>query len=91
MNEISHWVWPFAASEFAIEEVLIYKGDHKDSVYAASGEMLDGYFYDLLMNMLVEKEVDQELVGQLCELATNYEQSLFVQMLKETKQFFQGK
>lgn len=71
--------------------MLIYKGEHKESVYAASGEMLDGYFYDLLMNLLVEKEVDQEFAGQLCELATNYEQSLFVKLLKETKQFFQSK
>lgn len=80
-----------AADVFGIEEVLIFKGEHKDAVYAASGDMLDGYFYDLLMNLLAEKKVDNDFVTNLSELATNYEQSLFINLLKETKQFFQSK
>lgn len=76
---------------FGIDEVVIFKGEHKESVYAATGDMLDGYFYDLMINLLTEKNIDQEFVSNLSQLATQYEQSLFVTLLKETKQFFQSK
>lgn len=79
------------ADVFGIEEVLIFKGEHKDAVYAASGDMLDGYFYDLLMNLLAEKKVDHEFASSLSELATQYEQTQFINLLKETKKFFQSK
>lgn len=53
--------------------------------------MLEGYFYDLLMNMLAEKKITQELGTTISELATQYEQTLFVNLLKDTKTFFQAK
>lgn len=53
--------------------------------------MLEGYFYDLLMNMLAEKNITQEFGNSISELATQYEQILFINLLKDTKTFFQPK
>lgn len=76
--------------------MTIFKGNHSEKVYACSGDMLDGYFYDLLMNLLSEKGVTDEFVNKMSELATQYEQSsrqssrqsLFVNLLQDTKKFF---
>ncbi|XP_055313913.1 complement component 1 Q subcomponent-binding protein, mitochondrial isoform X2 [Sitodiplosis mosellana] len=76
---------------YGIEELTIFKGKHSEKVYACAGDMLDGYFYDLLMNLLSEKGVTDEFVRKMQELATQYEQSLFVDLLQETKQFFESK
>lgn len=76
---------------YGIEELTIFKGQHSEKVYACAGDMLDGYFYDLLMNLLAEKGVTDEFVHKVSELATQYEQSLFVNLLQETKQFFESK
>ena len=38
---------------FAIEEVTMYEGDKiSDKNYAVAGDILDGYLYDLFMQML---------------------------------------
>jgi len=76
---------------YGIEELTIFKGSHSEKVYACAGDMLDGYFYDLLMNLLSEKGITDEFVSKLSELATQYEQSLFVNLLQETKKFFESK
>lgn len=76
---------------YGIDELTIYKGAFSEKVYACSGDMLDGYFYDLLMNLLSEKGVTDEFVNKVSELATQYEQSLFVNLLQETKKFFESK
>lgn len=76
---------------YGIEELTIYKGQHSEKVYACAGDMLDGYFYDLLMNLLSEKGVTDEFVHKISELATQYEQSLFVNMLQDAKKFFESK
>lgn len=76
---------------FGIEELTIYKGTYSEKVYACAGDMLDGYFYDLLMNLLSEKGVTDEFAHKVSELATQYEQSLFVNLLQDTKKFFELK
>lgn len=69
--------------------MTIFKGSHDDKVYACAGDMLDGYFYDLLMNLLAEKGVTDQFVHKISELATQHEQTLFVNLLQETKKFFE--
>lgn len=77
---------------FGIEELIIFKGTFEgEKVYACSGDMLDGYFYDLMMNLLSEKGVTDEFVQKISELATHYEQSLFINLMEETKKFFESK
>lgn len=76
---------------FGIEELTIFKGKHSEKVYACAGDMLDGYFYDLLMNLLSEKGITDEFAYKVSELATQYEQTLFVNLLQDTKKFFDSK
>lgn len=76
---------------YGIEELTIFKGAHSEKVYACAGDMLDGYFYDLLMNLLVEKGISDEFVNKISEFATQYEQNLFVNLLQDTKKFFESK
>lgn len=83
--------WNWTEDIFGVQEILIYKGEHQEKVYACAGDVLDGYFYDLLMNLLAEKGVTDEFAVKLSELATQYEQSLFINLLEETKQFFESK
>ena len=43
----------FLDDVFAIDEVTMYDGDnHSDKCYAVAGDILDGYLYDLFMDML---------------------------------------
>jgi len=42
---------------FGIDEVTFYEGEWKDSNYAVTGEVLDGYLYDLFMNLWKRKEL----------------------------------
>lgn len=83
--------WNWTEDVFGVQEILIYKGEHSEKVYACAGDVLDGYFYDLLMNLLAEKGVTDEFAVKLSELATQYEQSLFVNLLEDTKKFFESK
>lgn len=53
--------------------------------------MLDESLYDLLLNLLSEKNITQEFGNTLSELATQYEQTLFVDLLKDTKAFLESK
>ncbi|XP_031637760.1 complement component 1 Q subcomponent-binding protein, mitochondrial [Contarinia nasturtii] len=76
---------------YGIEELTIFRGEHSEKVYACAGDMLDGYFYDLLMNLLGEKGINDEFVNKISELATQYEQTLFINLLQDTKKFFESK
>lgn len=90
-NSNKIFVSPRTDDIFGIEELTIFKGEHNETVYACAGDMLDGYFYDLLMNLISEKGITDEFVSKLSELATQYEQSLFLNLLQETKKFFETK
>lgn len=83
--------WNWIEDVFGVQEILIYKGEYNEKRYACAGDVLDGYFYDLLMNLLAEKGVTDEFAVKLSELATQYEQSQFVNLLEDTKKFFESK
>lgn len=72
---------------FGIEEISIYKGEFQESSYACSGDVLDGYLYDLLMNLLEEKGVSSDFVIRLSDLSTEYEHSHYVNLLEALKKF----
>lgn len=76
---------------FVIDEVAIYEGESKDSTYAVAGEILDGYLYDLFMNMLEERGVTNDVVDKMSKYCTNYEHSLYVQLLTKLQTFVQSK
>jgi len=76
---------------FTIDEVSLYEGEAKDCTYAVAGEILDGYLYDLFMNMLEERGVTNDFVDKLSSYCTNYEHSLYVQLLYKLQKFVQTK
>ncbi|XP_059052086.1 complement component 1 Q subcomponent-binding protein, mitochondrial isoform X2 [Achroia grisella] len=76
---------------FGIDEVTIYKGEWNDKVYAVAGDVLDGYLYDLLMNLLEEKGISNDFVQKLSDLSTAYEHSAYINLLETISKFTIGK
>lgn len=76
---------------FGIDEVTIYKGQWNDKVYAVAGDVLDGYLYDLLMNLLEEKGVSNEFVQKLSDFSTAYEHTAYINLLETISKFTIGK
>ncbi|XP_041979039.1 complement component 1 Q subcomponent-binding protein, mitochondrial [Aricia agestis] len=76
---------------FGIDEVTLYKGDWSDKVYAVAGDVLDGYLYDLLMNLLEEKGISNEFVQKLSDFSTSYEHTAYINLLEGISKFTIGK
>jgi len=73
---------------FAIDEVTMYDGeDHSDKCYAVAGDILDGYLYDLFMDMMEERGVSNEFVGKLSDWCTAHEHSQYINLLQEIEKF----
>ncbi|CAB3227322.1 unnamed protein product [Arctia plantaginis] len=72
---------------FGIDEVTIYKGEWNDKVYAVAGDVLDGYLYDLLMNLLEEKGVSNEFAQKLSDFSTAYEHAAYINLLDTISKF----
>ncbi|CAK1551354.1 unnamed protein product [Leptosia nina] len=72
---------------FGIDEVTLYKGEWSDKVYAVAGDVLDGYLYDLLMNLLEEKGISNDFVQKLSDLSTAYEHSAYINLLEGISKF----
>jgi len=75
---------------FGIDEVTMFEGEWTEKHYAVSGDVLDGYFYDLLMNLLEEKGISNEFATKLSNLSTNYEHATYVGLLESLSKFTLG-
>jgi len=76
---------------FGINEVTMYEGEWGEEVYCVSGDILDGMMYDLMMNMLEERGITSEFAEQLSSLCSNYEHSLYVNLLQKMQDFIKRK
>lgn len=76
---------------FGIDEFTIYAGEWTEKNYAVAGDVLDGFLYDLLMNLLEEKGVSNDFVTKLSSLSTNYEQATYIGLLESLSKFTVGK
>ncbi|XP_045516660.1 complement component 1 Q subcomponent-binding protein, mitochondrial isoform X1 [Pieris brassicae] len=76
---------------FGIDEVTLYKGEWSDKVYAVAGDVLDGYLYDLLMNLLEEKGIGNEFVQKISDFSTAYEHTAYINLLEGISKFTIGK
>nr|SVE74350.1 EOG090X0APE [Daphnia barbata] len=76
---------------FTIDELAVYDGHHNEQTYAVAGDILDGYMYDLLMNLLEERGISNEFAEKMSDLATKREHHLFVNLLENLQSFIQGK
>ncbi|EDV54952.1 conserved regulator of innate immunity protein 3 [Drosophila erecta] len=75
---------------FSIDEMTIFEGECNDEVYAVAGDVLDGYLYDLLINLLEEKGISQEFAEKLSDLATAHEHSSYIGLLEKLSKFTAG-
>lgn len=76
---------------FGIDEVTLFQNEHNDKVYAVAGDVLDGYLYDLLMNLLEEKGISNEFAEKLSDFSTSYEHSAYIGLLEGLSKFTIGK
>ena len=72
---------------FAIEEVTLYDGEWNDKKYAVAGDILDGYLYDLFMNMLNERGVNKEFAEKLSDFCSSYEHNQYINLLEGLQKF----
>lgn len=72
---------------FGIDEICIFEKEWNEKIYAVSGDVLDGYLYDLLMNLLEEKGISNEFVEKLSDLATTHEQISYIELLEKMSKF----
>lgn len=76
---------------FGIDEITLYKGEWNDKVYAVAGDVLDGYVYDLLMNLLEDKGISNDFVQKLSDFSTAYEHAAYINLLEGISKFTIGK
>ncbi|KAL3275467.1 hypothetical protein HHI36_020227 [Cryptolaemus montrouzieri] len=76
---------------FGIDEISIYEGDWNENVYAVSGEVVDSYLYDLILNYLEEKGISNEFVEKISEYSTAFEHSAYIGLLESLSKFASGK
>nr|AFY05650.1 gC1qR protein [Penaeus vannamei] len=76
---------------FGINELTMYEGEWNEEVYCVSGDILDGMMYDLLMNMLEERGVTNEFAEKLSNICSDYEHSLYVNLLQKVQDFVKRK
>ena len=55
--------------------------------YAVAGDILDGYLYDLFMNMLEERGVNKDFAEKLSDYCSGYEHSLYISLLEDLQKF----
>ncbi|BFZ18351.1 hypothetical protein BsWGS_21390 [Bradybaena similaris] len=73
--------------QFEIEEVAIHSGEWKDSTYTVSAATMDAELFDLLMDMLDERGINDEFITQLVNYCTAYENKQYISFLQNLKAF----
>ncbi|XP_045172129.2 complement component 1 Q subcomponent-binding protein, mitochondrial-like [Mercenaria mercenaria] len=74
--------------QFSIVEVRLgddVKSGDVDKFYAHSADVMDGTLYDLLMDMLDERGVDDDFINNMVAFATAYEYKLYLKFLEDLK------
>ncbi|XP_058455403.1 complement component 1 Q subcomponent-binding protein, mitochondrial isoform X2 [Malaya genurostris] len=72
---------------FGIDEITLFEGEWNDKTYVVAGDVLDGYLYDLLMNILEEKGISNEFVEKVADFSTQYEHSAYINLLEGISKF----
>lgn len=76
---------------YGIDEISIYEGDWNEQVYAVSGDVIDSYLYDLLLNYLEEKGISNEFVEKLSKYSTAFEHSAYIGLLESLSKYVSKK
>ena len=86
-HSLTRHSFPAIDDLFAIDEVTLFEGEWNDKKYAVAGDILDGYLYDLFMNMLGERGVNKEFVQKLSDYCSAYEHSQYINMLTQLQSY----
>ncbi|XP_060569654.1 complement component 1 Q subcomponent-binding protein, mitochondrial-like [Ruditapes philippinarum] len=62
-----------------------------DKFYSHSGAVMDATLYDLLMDMLDERGVDDDFINNMVNFATSYEYKLYLKFLNDLKSIINEK
>lgn len=73
--------------QFEIQEVAFHKGEWKDNTYAVSAATMDAELFDLLMDMLDERGINDEFIAELVDYCTSYENKQYIEFLQTLKGF----
>jgi len=73
--------------QFEIQEVAFHNGEWKDTTYAVSAATMDAELFDLLMDMLDERGINDEFIAELVDYCTSYENKQYIGFLKSLKDF----
>jgi len=73
--------------QFEIQEVAFHKGEWKDNTYAVSAATMDAELFDLLMDMLDERGINDEFIAELVDFCTSYENKQYIEFLQTLKEF----
>ena len=66
----------------------MFEGENwNDKTYAVAGDILDGYLYDLFMNMLDERGINKQFVEKISDYCSAYEHSKYISLLEDLQQF----
>jgi len=66
----------------------MFEGENwSEKCYAVAGDILDGYLYDLFMNMLEERGVNRDFAEKLSDYCSGYEHSLYISLLEDLQKF----
>ncbi|KAI8749292.1 conserved regulator of innate immunity protein 3 [Biomphalaria glabrata] len=73
--------------QFEIHDVAIHEGEWKDTTFTVSASTMDTELFDLLMDMLDERGINDEFITQLVDFCTAYENSQYIGFLQKLKAF----
>lgn len=73
--------------QFEIQDVAIHGGEWKDTTFSVSAATMDAELFDLLMDMLDERGINDEFIMQLVDFCTAYENKQYIGFLQNLKTF----
>lgn len=73
--------------QFEIQEVAFHEGEWQDETYTVSAATMDAELFDLLMDMLDERGINDEFISQLVDYCTAYENKQYITFLKSLKAY----
>lgn len=77
------------ADQFSIVDVRM--DDAEDKFFSLSSSVMDADMYELLMDMLDERGLDDDFMNNLIDFSTTYEHDLYIKFLKDMKDFVASK
>lgn len=76
---------------FEIEEIALYEKNWDEHTYNVQAAVMDGNLYELMMDMLDERGLNDEFVQELIVVSTRHEHTQYVGFLQKLKDFIGSK